>query len=95
MKIINSVLATIAKGFIRFYAYFISPMLAPSCRYQPTCSSYAMEAIEVHGGVKGVYLALRRIGRCHPWGGSGFDPVPGVKKPTIDDHNCCAGHKAN
>ncbi len=65
---------------IRFYKYFISPLLPPSCRYQPTCSSYAIEALETHGALKGSWLALKRVLRCHPikWlgGGSGFDPVP-------------------
>jgi putative membrane protein insertion efficiency factor len=65
---------------IRFYKRFLSPMLPPSCRFEPTCSVYAMEAIRVHGPVKGLWLAIRRLGRCHPitWlgGSSGFDPVP-------------------
>ena len=60
----------------RFYRMVISPMLPPSCRYQPTCSAYAMEAIVRHGPVKGLYLAVRRVLRCHPWGGGGYDPVP-------------------
>ena len=53
-----------------------SRVLPPSCRYTPTCSAYAIEALRRYGAVKGGWLALRRIGRCHPWGGSGFDPVP-------------------
>ncbi|GAB2952674.1 MULTISPECIES: membrane protein insertion efficiency factor YidD [Aquaspirillum] len=61
---------------IRFYQVAISPWLAPRCRYQPTCSSYALEAVQKHGAIKGGYLALKRIGRCHPLGGSGYDPVP-------------------
>lgn len=61
---------------IRFYQLCISPMLPQSCRYQPTCSSYAIEAITKHGPLKGGWLALKRIARCHPWGGSGYDPVP-------------------
>jgi putative membrane protein insertion efficiency factor len=58
------------------YKYLISPMIPPACRYTPTCSEYALQAIKKHGIVKGWGLALKRIGRCHPWGGSGYDPVP-------------------
>jgi len=65
---------------IRFYKRFLSPMLPPACRFTPTCSAYAMEAIRTHGAVRGVALAGRRLLRCHPitWlgGSSGFDPVP-------------------
>lgn len=63
-------------GAIRFYQRGISPLGPPSCRYHPTCSQYARESIETHGPVRGSSLAIRRILRCHPWGGSGFDPVP-------------------
>ena len=65
---------------IRFYRIFISPLFPPACRFQPTCSQYAIEAIQTHGAFKGFALALRRLARCHPitWlgGSSGFDPVP-------------------
>ncbi|MEF2644104.1 MAG: membrane protein insertion efficiency factor YidD [Paramuribaculum sp.] len=61
---------------IRFYQLCISPMLPASCRFVPTCSQYAIEAIMKHGIFRGSYLAIRRILRCHPWGGSGYDPVP-------------------
>lgn len=61
---------------IRFYQLCISPMLPAACRYTPTCSQYAIEALRKHGPLKGSWLALRRICRCHPWGGSGYDPVP-------------------
>ena len=61
---------------IRFYRYFISPLFPPSCRFTPTCSQYAVEAIEKYGPIKGVWLGIKRIARCHPWGGSGHDPVP-------------------
>jgi putative membrane protein insertion efficiency factor len=61
---------------IRLYQRFLSPLLPPSCRFTPTCSHYAAEALARHGPVKGGWLALRRIGRCHPWGPTGYDPVP-------------------
>ncbi len=61
---------------VRLYQLIISPMLPPSCRFTPTCSQYAIEALEKHGVVKGGWLTLKRIARCHPWGGSGYDPVP-------------------
>ena len=63
---------------IRFYRYVISPLMPRSCRYEPTCSAYAIEALRVHGPLKGTWLAVRRITRCHPWGGHGYDPVPGT-----------------
>jgi len=64
------------KGLVSVYRYVISPLLGPRCRYQPTCSEYALIAIDRFGPFKGGWLALRRISRCHPWGGSGYDPVP-------------------
>ena len=63
-------------ALVRLYRVAISPWLGMNCRYQPTCSEYALEALRTHGAFKGTWLAVRRIGRCHPWGGSGFDPVP-------------------
>lgn len=65
---------------VRFYRYAISPWLGGNCRFQPTCSSYAIEALQVHGVLRGSWLAARRIARCHPWGGSGYDPVPGTDR---------------
>ncbi len=60
---------------IRFYQKFISPMTTSSCRYYPTCSTYAIQALKKYGVFKGSYLAIKRILSCHPWGGSGYDPV--------------------
>ncbi|MEM8886832.1 MAG: membrane protein insertion efficiency factor YidD [Bacteroidota bacterium] len=64
---------------IKFYQFVISPLFPPSCRYTPTCSQYAKEAIQLHGPFKGGALAIKRISSCHPWGGSGYDPVPGTE----------------
>ncbi|MFA0961488.1 membrane protein insertion efficiency factor YidD [Roseivirga sp. BDSF3-8] len=61
---------------IRFYQYGISPYFPASCRYTPTCSQYALTAIKIHGPGRGTILAIKRISRCHPWGGHGYDPVP-------------------
>ncbi len=73
---------------IRFYQWVISPLLPAACRYQPTCSAYAVEAITRHGILAGGWLTLRRLLRCHPWGGSGFDPVP----PHLHRQHACRHH---
>ena len=69
-------LAWIAIVPVRAYQWFISPLLPPSCRYEPACSAYAVEALQRHGLIRGSYLTARRLLRCHPWGGCGYDPVP-------------------
>ena len=61
---------------VRFYQLAISPWLPKNCRYEPTCSQYMIEALRIHGPFKGLYLGIKRILRCHPWGGHGHDPVP-------------------
>lgn len=61
---------------IRMYKYLLSPLLPNACRYTPTCSQYAEEAIKKYGIIKGIYLGAKRIARCHPWGGHGYDPLP-------------------
>ncbi len=63
-------------GAIRVYQWTISPLIGPACRYMPSCSEYAFEAIHTHGPLRGSWLAARRLCRCHPWGGDGYDPVP-------------------
>jgi uncharacterized protein len=70
------VLKLLLHGLIRSYQLLVSPLLPAACRYLPTCSEYAQEAIERHGVLAGSWLALCRLARCHPWGGSGYDPVP-------------------
>ena len=72
----KKVLGRILIGMIRFYQYAISPYLLSSCRYEPSCSVYGVEAIRKHGPFKGGWLTIKRVLSCHPWGGSGYDPVP-------------------
>ena len=64
---------------IRGYQLIISPLLGSNCRFMPTCSEYAMESFRSHGLIKGSYLTIKRIGKCHPWGGHGYDPIPTKK----------------
>jgi putative membrane protein insertion efficiency factor len=71
-----SLLARLLVGLLQLYKAFLSPLLPASCRFHPSCSVYAMGAIAVHGPLKGSWLAARRVGRCHPFGGAGLDPVP-------------------
>lgn len=63
-------------ALVRMYRSFLSPLFPPSCRYSPTCSAYALEALQRHGALYGSWLTLKRLARCHPWGGHGHDPVP-------------------
>lgn len=65
---------------VKAYRLLFSPWVGHNCRYQPTCSQYALDALEQHGAVRGGWLTLRRIARCHPWGASGYDPVPDARK---------------
>lgn len=74
-KLFNTVLSWILISPIKFYKYVISPHLGHHCRYEPTCSIYSISAIKKYGAFKGGYLAIKRILSCHPWGGSGYDPV--------------------
>jgi uncharacterized protein len=68
-------------GLLKAYRFAISPLYGQVCRYHPSCSAYALEAVTVHGSIKGTWLAIRRVGRCHPWARGGYDPVP-VKAGT-------------
>jgi len=79
----------LARLLVHGYRYFISPLLGPRCRFHPTCSEYALEALERHGVLRGGWLSLRRLLRCHPWHSGGYDPVPGCRhdhsSPTQKD----------
>ncbi len=80
--------AHLLRGAVLAYRYTLSAWLGQGCRFRPTCSEYALDAIALHGAAKGGWLALRRLGRCHPWGGSGWDPVPGsVCGPAMTEHH--------
>ncbi|MBK6399413.1 MAG: membrane protein insertion efficiency factor YidD [Bacteroidia bacterium] len=72
----NLILSKLFLGLIRFYQLALSPLLRPSCRFEPSCSVYGTQAIKKYGPWKGGYLAIKRILRCHPWGGHGYDPLP-------------------
>ena len=72
-------------GLIRAYQLLLSPVLPASCRFTPSCSAYGLEAIRSHGALAGGWLTVRRIARCHPWGGSGYDPVP--ENRSITNHS--------
>ncbi len=76
MKLVKQILIAPFLLLIRAYQLIISPLTPATCRFEPTCSHYATEALKEHGVLKGTWLAIKRIGRCHPWGGSGYDPVP-------------------
>ncbi len=71
---------------VRAYRLFLSPWLGMDCRYQPTCSAFALDALERHGALNGGWLATRRLCSCHPWGGHGYDPVPGADPEWDRDH---------
>lgn len=82
---------TIMRGAIRGYQLFISPVLPGSCRYLPSCSEYTLQAIGTHGALRGSWLGFRRILRCNPWGGWGYDPVP----PAARGDHCCQTSEAS
>lgn len=76
LRVLRSGLVTLLLIPVKLYQWFISPILGASCRYTPTCSQYTVEALKKHGPVKGLYLSIKRILSCNPWGGHGHDPVP-------------------
>ena len=76
VDVLSRLLAWPLRALVWFYRLVISPMLGNNCRFEPSCSAYTLDALREHGAFRGTLLAARRIGRCHPWGGSGYDPVP-------------------
>ena len=81
-------MSLVLRVLIRAYQLLISPLVGPTCRFWPSCSEYAAEAVAVHGALRGTLLAVRRLLRCHPWGGSGFDPVPPSRR-AVHSHSQC------
>lgn len=79
------------RSLVRAYQLTVSPLIGPRCRFAPSCSEYALEAIDVHGALRGAWLALRRVLRCNPWGGSGYDPVPRGRGPADSPTHRCEG----
>ena len=77
----------VLKGLIRLYQYLVSPLLGSRCRFHPTCSQYAIEAIDQHGPLRGAWMAARRLARCHPWHPGGVDPVPRPSRHTSPQGN--------
>lgn len=75
-QVLSRAIAFVLSLPVYFYRYCISPMLPARCRFTPTCSQYAIEALRKHGPLKGMWLTIKRLLRCHPWGGCGYDPVP-------------------
>ncbi len=76
MKWISAPFSYLFIGIIKLYQYTVSPLLGPACRFDPSCSQYGIEAFKKHGFLKGFGLTIKRISKCHPWGGHGHDPVP-------------------
>ena len=87
----RGVVDALAIALVRAYQVGISPLTGGACRFSPSCSVYAIEAIEMHGAARGLWLALRRVARCHPWGGFGHDPVPHAHGPTASLRRSDAG----
>lgn len=87
-NIFSRIAGGILIGLIRVYQYTLSPLTGASCRYTPSCSHYGLEAIRVHGPIRGGWLTIKRIGRCNPWGGHGHDPVPEKKIKSTVLHSC-------
>ncbi|MDH3533940.1 MAG: membrane protein insertion efficiency factor YidD [Gammaproteobacteria bacterium] len=86
LQALGRLLAWPLLGLVALYRLLISPWLGNNCRFEPSCSAYAMQALRIHGAFRGTWLAARRIARCHPWGGSGYDPVPEKEHDPVESN---------
>ncbi len=84
LQALSRLLAWPLLGLVWLYRLLISPWLGNNCRYEPSCSRYTLQALQQHGAFRGSWLAAKRIGRCHPWGGSGYDPVPEKTEDPVE-----------
>ncbi len=85
IRSLGRLLALPILGLVWLYRLAISPWLGNNCRYEPSCSAYAMDALRLHGAFHGSWMAAKRIARCHPWGGSGYDPVPEKQQDPVEE----------
>ena len=90
MRALNALGVFLLSLLVWGWRLLFGPLLGPACRFQPTCSAYALDALRRHGALKGSFLTLRRLARCHPWGGAGYDPVPEAARPGATP--CHHGH---
>jgi len=90
IPIVKQLITKLLLLLVRGYQLFLSPIMGQNCRFYPTCSSYTMEAIELHGPLKGLWYGLKRIGRCHPGSDGGIDPVPGTEDQYQLEDPCCS-----
>ena len=86
--------ARLLRAMVFLYRWTLSPLLGPRCRFLPSCSEYALDALARHGALAGGWLTLRRLARCHPWGGSGYDPVPPADRCRCHNFAPSPGHTA-
>ena len=92
MKVVNALAVFLLSVLVWGWRLLFSPLVGPACRFQPTCSAYALAALRRHGALRGSWLTLRRLARCHPWGGAGYDPVPTSEPEAVRPRHTTCNH---